>query len=339
MSNRQKSKKKLADVQAAQPNSPQFAPAPIVQTKGTTSPSIQPEWQSHTDPAQDSESSQMEMSNPLAEMFGHSSSSAVIQRSPDLSAKSTLATNPLSISSAAPNVIQRADSVTGEVFYHAAPVIAWQSIQQSGLDPNYGGNGEGWSKTDETMADSRGKVFFHRSIKAAKDTAANLADRGGSGGAVILAYTTETDGELREGGTMGGHWTDQLVPGNKLRVVATYPETAKPKKKRCFLTTACVQWRGLPDDCQELTVLREFRDGYLQGTASGDRLITTYYQIAPQLVERIETSDNPGLTLEWIYGIVCQCVTAINQDNPEQALHLYRAMVNQLITEFGPDKH
>ena len=28
----------------------------------------------------------------------------------------------------------------------------------------------------------------------------------------------------------------------------------------CFLTSACTEARGLPDDCHELTVLRSFRD-------------------------------------------------------------------------------
>ena len=32
----------------------------------------------------------------------------------------------------------------------------------------------------------------------------------------------------------------------------------------CFLTSACTEARGLPDDCHELTVLRAFRDGYLR---------------------------------------------------------------------------
>ena len=31
----------------------------------------------------------------------------------------------------------------------------------------------------------------------------------------------------------------------------------------CFLTTATVKYMGKPDDCYELTVLRDFRDKYM----------------------------------------------------------------------------
>ena len=38
----------------------------------------------------------------------------------------------------------------------------------------------------------------------------------------------------------------------------------------CFLTSACTEARGLPDDCHELTVLRSFRDGYLRSQPEGE---------------------------------------------------------------------
>lgn len=318
---------------------PQNSTSPLIPPKFVPAPVVQPQREAPTtdktpladQSPQATDSSPMSAANPLAEMFGHgdASGTGTIQRS--LTTSATIASG---ISPANSGVIQRKDSVQGETFYHATTSVAWASIQSSGLDPNYGGKGEGWSTTDETMADSVGKVFFHRSLKMAKDTAMNLRQREGSGGAVILAYTTEVDGELREGATMGGHWTDQLVPGSKLNPVATYEEQIVKTKKRCFLTTSCVQWRGLPDDCHELTVLREFRDGYLQGTVGGSYLIETYYRIAPGLVERIEQSEAADATLAWIYEIVSQCVAAIEQGDPERAVVLYRAMVNRLLSDF-----
>ena len=38
----------------------------------------------------------------------------------------------------------------------------------------------------------------------------------------------------------------------------------------CFLTSACVAARGLPDDCAELTALRAFRDGYVRSQPEGE---------------------------------------------------------------------
>lgn len=36
----------------------------------------------------------------------------------------------------------------------------------------------------------------------------------------------------------------------------------------CYLTSACVNAKGLPDDCEELTVLRNFRDGGTEHTVN-----------------------------------------------------------------------
>ena len=52
----------------------------------------------------------------------------------------------------------------------------------------------------------------------------------------------------------------------------------------CFLTSACVEAKGLPDDCRELTVLRNFRDTYLKASADGQRDVCEYYHVAPMIV-------------------------------------------------------
>ena len=49
----------------------------------------------------------------------------------------------------------------------------------------------------------------------------------------------------------------------------------------CFITTAVCQELGKPDDCEELTAFRAFRDGYLRSQPDGEALIREYYNIAP----------------------------------------------------------
>lgn len=56
----------------------------------------------------------------------------------------------------------------------------------------------------------------------------------------------------------------------------------------CFITTAVCQSRGLPDDCDELTAFRAFRDGYLRSCPDGAALIDEYYNIAPGIVTCID---------------------------------------------------
>ena len=45
----------------------------------------------------------------------------------------------------------------------------------------------------------------------------------------------------------------------------------------CFLTSACVEAKGLADDCHELSVLRNFRENYLRTVPEGRREIAEYY--------------------------------------------------------------
>ena len=59
----------------------------------------------------------------------------------------------------------------------------------------------------------------------------------------------------------------------------------------CFLTTACVHYAGLPDDCEELTGMRNFRDAYLLSLPNGQAMYDEYYRLAPAIVEAIERSD------------------------------------------------
>lgn len=56
----------------------------------------------------------------------------------------------------------------------------------------------------------------------------------------------------------------------------------------CFITTAICKLDGKPDDCEELTKLRQFRDGYLSSEYPGGlELIKEYYSHAPAIVEAI----------------------------------------------------
>ena len=101
----------------------------------------------------------------------------------------------------------------------------------------------------------------------------------------------------------------------------------------CYLTSACVGYLGKPDDCYELTTLREFRDNYLKKTKEGKVLVKRYYEIAPKIVEKIEASGNRKEYYDYIYGVVKECVTCIENGDREGALTRYRAMTLKLQTE------
>lgn len=109
----------------------------------------------------------------------------------------------------------------------------------------------------------------------------------------------------------------------------------------CFLTSACVKARGLPDDCEELTVLRQYRDGYLRSRPDGAEEIREYYHIAPQIVEAVNAKGNALEIWNRVYEeMVLPCVRMIQNGAMEDAFQLYKDYTIKLadIGLIGPPK-
>ena len=99
----------------------------------------------------------------------------------------------------------------------------------------------------------------------------------------------------------------------------------------CFLTSACVEAKGLPDDCEELTILRYYRDNYLVSHAGGKREIWEYYRIAPVIVKRINARANSKDIWNKIYEeMVLPCVRMIKTGAMEDAFQLYKSYTMKL---------
>lgn len=97
------------------------------------------------------------------------------------------------------------------------------------------------------------------------------------------------------------------------------------QKGNCFLTTACAQAAGLPDDCYELTVLREFRDTYVRGLDGGEALIQEYYELSPQIVLKL-SDEELGFVFETIQFAVAQ----IGRGEFREAFSTYAALFTGL---------
>ena len=97
----------------------------------------------------------------------------------------------------------------------------------------------------------------------------------------------------------------------------------------CFLTTACCQYKGLPDNCYELETLRKFRDEVLKENEEGKQLVKEYYRIAPGLVQKIEAMPDKERTeiLENIYQKILQVLNKIKSGDNEGAIARYYSMV------------
>lgn len=107
------------------------------------------------------------------------------------------------------------------------------------------------------------------------------------------------------------------------------------EKEGCFLTAACVDFLGKPDDCQELTALRNFRDTYMKSTEEGQKLVEEYYQVAPLIVEKINSSDKKELYYRYISLVIDKCVCLLSRNELEKTLDEYKSMVLFLKKETG----
>ncbi len=97
----------------------------------------------------------------------------------------------------------------------------------------------------------------------------------------------------------------------------------------CFLTSACTEFLGKSDDCEELTKLRAFRDNYMKSSEYGKTLVDEYYRIAPEIVEKINASGNKKNYYDDIYQTILLCITEIDSGNNEKTLNLYKQMVDK----------
>jgi len=89
-------------------------------------------------------------------------------------------------------------------------------------------------------------------------------------------------GKVQKEGWFG--WSDTGVRVEK--------DSGRVKEDKCIITTACIEAMGLPDDCNELNILRDFRDTYLRSLPEGNSLISQYYSIAPRILRAIDRKPN-----------------------------------------------
>ena len=100
------------------------------------------------------------------------------------------------------------------------------------------------------------------------------------------------------------------------------------KKGFCYITTAVCETLHKGDDCPELTMLREYRDQYLLSTTHGEKIVDSYYNIAPTIVNRINKEEQPREIYKEILTTYIQpCLTLIEMGKNEECKKLYSDMV------------
>lgn len=102
----------------------------------------------------------------------------------------------------------------------------------------------------------------------------------------------------------------------------------------CFITTACVKYFGLTDNCYQLQTLRKFRDNYLLKSTDTKPLVHQYYTIAPQIVRRLETDKNKNKLYNIVFQQINKACAAIEKSEFDSAKNIYQKIVLRLLTYF-----
>jgi len=160
----------------------------------------------------------------------------------------------------------------------------------------------------------------------------------------ILSATTVTQqafAGMRKYGwrVTGGTLAPRLAMGSSSSSSSSYTDATPlldddaPKKSKwccCFLTTAVCRWRGLPDDCEELTLLRRYRDTYLRNSETGVSAVEHYYEIAPSIATAINDDPDAKTIYHWIYEVIHRCIDAIKREDYDSVFEQYKQMVLDL---------
>lgn len=103
----------------------------------------------------------------------------------------------------------------------------------------------------------------------------------------------------------------------------------------CFITTAACEFLNKEDDCYELTTLRNFRDHWLAYQPEGENLIKEYYEIAPDIVNNINRSNEKEKIYVKIWNeYLVPCLRFIEEKRFEDCKELYILMVKSLKSNF-----
>lgn len=101
-----------------------------------------------------------------------------------------------------------------------------------------------------------------------------------------------------------------------------------PSPSRCYITTATCESQLLSDDCQELQLLRRFRDLIMLSSAEGRAEVEDYYRWAPEIVKRLDSQPNAGALYAHLYQRYIQpAAHALWRADLVSAHLLYRLLV------------
>jgi hypothetical protein len=135
-----------------------------------------------------------------------------------------------------------------------------------------------------------------------------------------------------EAGNYGG--AHQQAVG--MRPTTAYvPQQGTSQPGNCFLTTACCELVGLPDDCFELSVLRRDRDTVLPALPGGRAEAALYYALAPAILSGLHGRGRGRRLLPLYFTHILPCVAMAWLGFGDLTRRRYRDMLVRLCMAAG----
>lgn len=127
--------------------------------------------------------------------------------------------------------------------------------------------------------------------------------------------------------TIGGEVARLTAPTTVTENLGPYNTQTKTKSSKCFITTAICKALNKPDNCEELELLRNFRDTYMKENYPEE--VVKYYAEAPAIVDRMNTREDS----DWYWASLYEkylkiAVDAVKTEDNYFAYRVYRAMFN-----------
>ncbi|MBK6482332.1 MAG: DUF2188 domain-containing protein [Chitinophagaceae bacterium] len=172
-----------------------------------------------------------------------------------------------------------------------------------------------------------------KTIRVRKDGNVWIAKKDGSSRASAIrntqreAYLAAREIALNQGLTITVH-----APNGQIQKVVHPKENLN--EDDCFITTACVRYYNLPDNCYQLQKLRSFRDNYLKNQKDGNDLIQQYYSVAPTLVKLLNEQTNKGNLFREIFHQINTACALIEIKENAKAKNIYIQVVSNLLKYF-----
>lgn len=136
--------------------------------------------------------------------------------------------------------------------------------------------------------------------------------------------------------TVDDDWVHKYCWGYNYDDCPVYKNDASSSSSACYLTSACVISKGLPDNCEELETLRNFRDTYMKYDKSMCCDIKHYYDVAPSIVENINKKQSAKAIWEQVYdNMILPCVELIKKGKLADAYRLYKEYSITLEEEYN----